>query len=142
MTSNTEPSGKCSASSVYDGIKYPYYAFDGDISDDEKVWCASKDDVSPYLQYEFDTVVNIKKIVLHISRASNISISASVDGTDESWETLCTKSITSSSTWNDFKKVDMISINNRYYKYFRMNLLERYNGMDSNVQIFQLYGRK
>ena len=59
MTSDTEPSGECSASSCYQHpsyTKYPYYAFSGDTN----IWNSGQGD--NWIQYKFEKAVKVNKI--------------------------------------------------------------------------------
>lgn len=84
MTSNTTPSGECSASSCYvhpNYPSYPYYAFSGDI------WCSAQGDA--WIQYRFAKAVKVNKIkvVSHGTSESNFynksyKLQASNNGVD------------------------------------------------------------
>jgi len=88
MTSNTEPSGIASASSVYSSSYAPYKAFDGpSVSSSEGYWCTeAKKYTNQYLRYQFTAPVTIYKIeltnVLYESLANpkNCEIQYSSDG--------------------------------------------------------------
>lgn len=68
MTSNTAPSGTCSASSSYSGT-YPYYAFDGNNT---TRWISNVGGVGSgdYIGYDFGTTKKINKIDIDF-RCSN-----------------------------------------------------------------------
>lgn len=60
MTSNTTPSGICSASSIYNSGSDAFHAFDGNTS---ATWSSSNsDNNSPYVAYAFPSSVVVKSI--------------------------------------------------------------------------------
>ena len=78
MTSNTTPSGNATSSD--NGTGKPYQAFDGDINTE---WNTPKN-ASYYVQYQFNELVEINKVILTANQGSNVSsiitVSTSTDG--------------------------------------------------------------
>ena len=118
MTSNTEPSGECSASS--NGSAYPpYKAFD---KDDSTFWAATSSS-NQWIQYKFSKPTCIKRIYIENTQTSNGDIMASNDGSN--WNTLKSFEIS-----EDEKKYIDIQ-NNEYYLYYRLGNM--YNSKGNTV---------
>ena len=58
MTSNTEPSGECSASSCYVHIDYPSYPYDA-FCGDSNIWKSQQGD--NWIQYRFANPVKVNR---------------------------------------------------------------------------------
>jgi len=86
MTSNTEPEGTITSSSIYQTF-YPWLAFDGD---ENTRWVANSNKAGEYIQYQFSNPICIKKIAFKPNSTTGCvaSVKISKDGTDDSWTTL------------------------------------------------------
>ena len=86
MTSNTTPSGECSASYVYSG-RYAYYGFstngNGYLDSGSTFWLNDSSNINEYLQYEFDTKKTIYKIGFGVISSNFINKSVKFQFSDD-----------------------------------------------------------
>lgn len=123
MTSNTTPSGECSASS--NGSAYqPYKAFD---NNDSTFWAATSSS-NQWIQYKFSEPTCIKRIYVKNTQNSNADIMASNDGSN--WNTLKSFEISE----EEEKYIDIQ--NNAYYLYYRLGNMN--SSKDNTVSLYEL----
>ena len=81
MTSNTAPSGTCSASSSYNTSYDAYCAF----NTSKYGWSPNGSDTSKWIQYQFDTAVKVYELAIRVREgmiSGPITISSSSDGSE------------------------------------------------------------
>ena len=130
MTSNTAPSGVCSADGNYTDY-YPWKAFDNSESTS---WAsASTASLSNWLKYQFaDDGIVIKKIIIKENRYSTFKIQGSTDN----------------STWADVisgtqATTEYVAENSTRYKYIKFVPTALVGGSNSgSVSMFKVYGRE
>lgn len=134
MTSNTAPSGVVSASSYYSGGGLaPWKAFN---SSTVVGWGTSGDN-SPYIQYDFERSVSIKKVwTKGIDAGSPITYTGTLKGSNDrvTYTTIGNISVVFNSTSN------LVVNNNSSYRYYRLafsNDVSAGSGMK-----LQFYGRE
>lgn len=66
MTSNTTPSGECSADSVYNTNTPAWKAFDGD---DSTFWIPTISTSPNYIEYDFASPVKVKKVTMKVTQS-------------------------------------------------------------------------
>ena len=110
MTSDTTPSGVCSASSVYGG-REAYMAFDGD---DTTSWTGNT--TTATLKYEFPQAVTITRVKLYV--ASNNQTVVVEGSNDDSTYTPLVSSFTLVAGSDVYKEVE----NPASYKYYRLTV--------------------
>ena len=145
MTSNTIPSGKVTASvEPYEGIYYPFHAFDGDNT---TKWVADTTEISDntaWIQYEFTNQICVKKFRIVSSPdkylMEKLILQASNDGIV--FNKLFEKTFGNISNSEEF----IFNINNKnFYKVYRIVGTGMYTSiaLQPYVQIaeLQLYGR-
>lgn len=132
MTSNTTPSGECSANTYYQ-TNYPWLAFDGN---NNTMW-ENTANTNGYICYKFTSVVKVVKanIIADYStgaRVKNFIIQASNDGS--TWTDLYTGQYPNTSGYN--LEVDFNNTNN--YLYYRLFVNDTYTGW-IRVKTLQFY---
>ena len=115
MTSNTTPSGECSASGVYGAYKI-YSAFD---NDDSTEWFSETGTTERYIQYKFNTPVTVNVIKMKAgagaSKPSKFTIDVSTNGNN-----FVTIKEVSSSNWADGVLYDIVLDNDAPYICYRI----------------------
>ena len=126
MTSNTTPSGVCSASSTYATPGYEAWrAFNGIIDAAEnKCWIASSGQTTGWLQYQFVTVQAVQWY--SITNRTIIDVGASpkdwtLEGSNDGliWTILDTQT---NQTWINGEKKEYTIVNPRAFLYYRLNI--------------------
>lgn len=124
MTSNTAPSGKVSASSVYDNLSQPYRAFNPDPS---LQWASTSR--NGWISYEFP----VKKVIRRYCLTNNYNRSApprnwNLEGSNDNqvWDILDSKIGVS---WDLEERKIFDITNEKPYKVYRVNVLTN-NGFD------------
>lgn len=135
MTSNTTPSGVCSASSSASNYE-PYRAFDGDA----QTACSPSTAVGTgWLQYQFPQSVCVNKVgVLNGVNGGGVKdfdIMISTDGS--TWETLLSDTNPYDRNWHYYSHA-----NDKNYSYFKLNIKNIHNSQWWQVSGLQFYGRK
>lgn len=136
MTSNTTPSGECTASSYGSGYEI-YKAFDGNSN----TACSPSSSVSTgWVQYQFTQPVSVKKVgVLNGINGGGVKdfdIMMSTDGTN--FETLLSNSNPYDRNWHYYSEM-----NDDYYSYFRLNIKTIHVASQWwQVSGIQFYGRE
>lgn len=140
MTSNTAPSGECSASSVYQSYD-AYLAFDGgNITDNGWVANANTDS---WIQYKFTKPIKVNRVSL-VPRNSNgvnsginnFKVQGSNDGNifEDIYTGKCNGTINSYQTF--------MFNNDNHYLYYRIHIIDIYSGaVYCGIQALQFYGR-
>jgi hypothetical protein len=130
MTSNTAPSGTCSARKTASGY-YPYYAFD---NNGNTVWYDNNNpNNNTWIQYQFASAIKAKKISIKSTVAqavSDFTLNASNDG--NTWTALTTGT----------GDGDYSFINDTYYAYYRLNCKSIKANGDINIVQISIYGRQ
>ena len=138
MTSNTTPSGECSATD-YVGSQYPYLAFDGN---DSTYWLSastSPSSTNKYLTYQFPDKVKVSKIFMlplvdsNGSHVKDFEIQASNDGTN--W----TKLVEDTYPNNDTSGYEEQYNTPIEYQFFRVYIKNFYAGNYAGISTFQVY---
>lgn len=139
MTSNTTPSGVCSASTTEAG-HYPYNAFDGNSSSE---WTSGDYNVNNWLAYMFSAPQKCNACKFTVRQAAGVTatisgnIEASNDGT--TWttiETFVTPSLANNEQYTLAKGI----LNSTQYQYYR---IYRTSGSDRfALRNVQFYGRE
>lgn len=136
MTSNTTPSGECSASSTRSGYE-PYKAFDGDNSSG---WEANNSTTTASVRYHFTKSVKVKKYSVYpIGVPSGRIVTSRLIGSNDG------------STWTDIETADHALTNGQYnnfvisnnpdYAYYGIKATES-NSSSVHVNEIQFYGRE
>lgn len=143
MTSNTTPSGECSAGTFYSGY-YPYYAFDGNVG---TRWLSANGTTSEnaWIRYGFNNSVkaNVVKIAAPDNQSTYFIKNFIVQGSDDStnWTDLYT-GVTSSNTESHVETFVLSNTNN--YSYYQIKVIDTWNGaLPNNISVgwIQFYGR-
>lgn len=134
MTSDTTPSGECSANYTYSG-SHPYFAFDGNESTQ---WASNTTpDNNTYLQYDFGEQKTIYRIYAYVGNMNGgqFKLRGSNDGS--TFEDIETVSYTSTN------KYDITLDTPVTYRYVRIQChnMTTQSGWSFTVWKFQLYGR-
>ncbi|UIO41549.1 hypothetical protein LOY85_22535, partial [Brevibacillus brevis] len=123
MTSDTSPSGKASASRVFNN-NFAYYAFDD--RNKGSFWYSDK--VQSWLEYEFETPKRIEKYAIlpkwEILAPKNFTFEA-WNGTE--WIVLDTQNLVS---WRSYEKKEFVFTNSASYNRYRINITK---GFDNSV---------
>jgi hypothetical protein len=139
MTSNTTPSGVCSASSTYSSSYSAWKAFDGKISTH---WSSTESDsTNAWIQYQFINPVKIYAVYLNITYDSGLccksaSVQASNDGSTFT-ELLAKQTFPNSSTDEYTLLINPTSA----YSYYRLAEMGTYRN-DVDLDVVQFYGRE
>ena len=144
MTSDTTPSGVCSASSVHSGYteKKAYMAFDNNKTEGNGWW--SNASTNQYVQYDFGTAKHIYKFNIipeYISshlRVKNYKIQGSNNGS--SFTDLFTGIFSSDSS--QYQDHFNILTTNGSYRYYRCLVVDNYSTLSCAVCELQFYGRE
>lgn len=128
MTSNTNPSGKASASSLSSTTDFaPYLAFDRTTTVRAYAWSTANNVTSAWLEYEFPSLKSITKYTLTATRNTNASTEMPKDWTFEaydegtkSWIILDTQKEVKD--WQNEVKKEFTFKNNNLYKRYRINI--------------------
>ncbi|MCG7406373.1 discoidin domain-containing protein [Paenibacillus sp. ACRRX] len=146
MISDTTPSGKASASSVFStsGAYFAYRAFDGKITNTGSYdsWVTASGTLTGWLQYEFPTQkCIIKYSLIHGYNSTNTAprdwtIEASNDGV--TWVILDTR--TNVTDWVLWSKKEFVLSNTNHFLMYRINITKN-NGSTSyvGVQEFEMF---
>ena len=133
MTSNTTPSGTCSASSYYGSGYEAYKAFDGN---DSTKWAASSG-ANESITYEFPSAVRIDKVYIKADvysntiRLKNFEIRSSNDSNFATYNTEYQGTIPS-----DTSGVLSVDISNPHSaKYWRLYCVDMYTGSADTISI-------
>lgn len=136
MTSNTTPSGECSASD--ESQQNAYKAFDGNSSD----WWNTNNSTNQWVAYEFTSPVCVTAISLIPDNSSSTSYDRiknfKVQGYDNGdWEDIYTgiAQVTTSAVEQSFSFA-----NNKSYAKYRIYVLDSYSGK-IGLRTLQFYGR-
>lgn len=137
MTSDTEPSGECSASSVYQSYN-AYLAFDGNITDNGWVATGNTD---CWIQYKFENPIKVNHVSL-IPRDSsgnsginNFKVQGSNDG--NVFEDIYTGKC--NGTVGSYQRFTFNNDNN--YLYYRIHIVDIYSGATyCGITSLQFYG--
>jgi len=130
MTSNTAPSGTCSANGNY-GDYYPWKAFDGN---DSTAWASpSTASLSDWIKYGFaDDGIVVKRLRIYSNRYQTYKIQASNDNAN--WTDLYSGSVGDVTTYIN---------NDTRYKYLKFTPTSLMGGANSGVVFtFKAYGRE
>lgn len=147
MTSNTTPSGECSAIGSADTSALPYFAFDGSNATD---WTsAPAQTANAWIQYDFGMEVIVKKIAYMLvnpseswTLMSNVTIYLEGSNDNSIWKSI--DSATVSST--QFKTLVTQNVNNNdAYRYYRIKFssatFHAGNYDYTSMATLQFYGR-
>lgn len=147
MTSNTTPSGECSAIGSADTSALPYFAFDGSNATD---WTsAPAQTANAWIQYDYGMEVIVKKIAYMLvnpneswTLKSNVTIYLEGSNDNSIWESI--DSATVSST--QFKTLVTQNVNNNdAYRYYRIKFgsatFHAGNYDYTSMATLQFYGR-
>lgn len=141
MTSDTTPSGVCSANNLYSGY-YAYYAFDKKINS-RTYGNSGGTGGGYYVQYQFPSSFHAYKAYIAVGSNNStrynlvVKIQASNDGS--AWEDLTTNqtlSVVSGSTTTSYYTI------NGDYKYFRLYKVSSGGSIRYCVNEFDVYGRE
>ena len=145
MTSNTTPSGECSASSFYGSTTEPWKAFDGQ---DTSKWQAQTTSYPQWLQYEFDDAVKVEfvKFVGMVSGSGNghsmvkeFYFQGSNDNFTNDSHDLVHDTVADSTSARTFT---YNFVNETSYKYYRLYFVSTYaTGNYFSTKNVQFYGR-
>lgn len=142
MTSDTTPSGVCSASSYLDSRYAPYMAFSGSTT---AGWMGSdaegRFDTGTYIQYQFPSTVEVRKGTIQLigsdSNGLTMELLASNDGFVNDTHTLVSN-IAFASTSS--RSVNFTVNNTGAYSYYRLRSTS-VNSASGDGMIVQFYGR-
>jgi hypothetical protein len=140
MTSNTTPSGVCSASSTYTGYD-AYKAFDGDNT---SVWSVASGETSGWLEYKFPTAQKVNKVEITPHFNSSTGACAIKDfeirGSNDDFSTYTT--LHTGVIPNGVYSVTTFTYtfeNTVAFESYRLYINDCYSGISPQVRTLQLY---
>lgn len=131
MTSNTQPSGIASASSVYSGGSWPYDAYVAFNTSTSSGWYPQST-TNQWLKYKFNTPMKAKAITVSSISGSITSIKLYGSNDDSNYELI-------SDTFNAPVTKKSLPLNSKKYLYYRFNVGSF--GSSGYGMKAQLYGR-
>ena len=137
MTSATSPSGRVTASNQ--SSSYPAWkSFDGD---DSTYWTTGSYDKPQWIQYEFTSQIEIKKVKFAFSSAAN-SCTYNISGSNDGSSFVTIKNAESLANTNN-QTYNKIINQNLKYKYLRFTLTAQSvtDGTVGHITTLQFYGR-
>ena len=125
MTSDTTPSGECSANSTQ-SIYYPWKAFDGDYASDAKGWVPRSGVpvfyTNDYIRYHFAYPASVKRAkVAYCLRGTVNTLKFKIQGSNDgnTWTDLCLEQTFVANTTNTINYYN-VSLNNGTYEYLQL----------------------
>ncbi|GAA5416208.1 hypothetical protein Pryu01_01240 [Paraliobacillus ryukyuensis] len=147
LTSNTEPTGEASSSTIWSNRHQPYNAFNQ--SNDDYGWVTAEGEKTGWLSYEFEQPKVVNKYIIK-KRTKHMKVSEEIpkDWTFEGWngdEWLVLDEQTNVTNWEDskefsfnntdeFKKYRLNVTDNNGYKFTSIGALEMYNQEQNNTE--------
>lgn len=143
MTSNTAPSGVCSASSVWTGMQ-AYYAFDNDAS---TLFATASGNNTGWIQYQFATSSRVVMAKVTNRPKNNIKDYAIMVSNDGTFTDIINPIYTGSNASNNDNDKWVGSFgNNTAYTYYRLRIDTAYQNDGGNIYVgcrdMQFYGRE